>query len=175
MIFGGYDTSRFAPNSASLTLADDVDRDLVVAIQSITYSGSTQSNLLAAPIFAFVESTDTNIWLPEAACQAFEKAFGLSLDNKTGLYLINATYYSQLQAANPQVTFTISNSLSGGQTVNIVLPFSAFALSASYPFVANDTYYIPLKKATNDTQYTLGRTFFQEASVTATISLSFLM
>lgn len=166
LIFGGFDTSRFTPNSATFTLAGDIDRDIVVGIQSITYSGTTEVNLLSSPTYAFIESTDPNFWLPEAACQAFENAFGISIDNATGLYLINTTYYAQLQAENPQVTFTLASTLSGGETVNIVLPFNAFALSASYPFTpndTNDTYYFPLKKAANDTQNTLGRAFLQEA------------
>lgn len=142
---------------------EDIDRDIVVAIQSITYSGTTQAVLLSTPTFAFIESTDPNIWLPEAACKAFEEAFNISIDNSTGLYLINATHYAQLQAANPQVTFTLANSLSGGETVNIVLPFNALGLSTSYPFTPNDTYYFPLRKAANDSQNTLGRAFLQEA------------
>ncbi|RFU28804.1 hypothetical protein B7463_g7553, partial [Scytalidium lignicola] len=165
LIFGGYDSSRFIPNSASFTLNQDVDRDIVVAIQSITFSGTTQSSLLSTPTFAFIESTDPNFWLPEAACQAFEQAFGLSTDNATSLYLLNSTHYAQLQTANPQVTFTLSNSLSGGQTVNIVLPFSAFALPATPPFTPNKTLYFPLRKAANDSQITLGRAFLQEALV----------
>jgi hypothetical protein len=163
LIFGGSDTSRFVSNSASFTLNQDIDRDVVVAIQSITYSGTTQSTLLFTPTFAFIESTDPNIWLPAAACEAFEEAFGLSIDKKTGLYLINSTQYTQLQTENPEVTFTLSNSLSGGETVSIVLPFGAFALPAAYPFTPNDTYYFPLKTAANDTQNTLGRAFLQEA------------
>lgn len=146
-------------------MVGDIDRDIVVAVQSITFRGTTQTSLLPTPIYAFIESTDPNIWLPAAACQAFENAFGLSKDNATGHYLINSTQYSTLQTTNPQVTFALANSLSGGETVNIVLPFSAFALSASYPFTPNNTYYFPLKVASNDTQYTLGRSFLQEAFV----------
>ena len=163
LIFGGYDSSRFTPNSASFTLNEDINRDIVVAIQSITYSGTTQSTLLSTPTFAFIESTDPNIWLPETACNAFEEAFGISIDNYTGLYLINATQYTQLQTSNPQVTFSLSNSLSGGETVNIVLPFNAFGLPTTSPFTPNDTYYFPLRKAANDSQNTLGRAFLQEA------------
>jgi hypothetical protein len=127
------------------------------------YSGNTQTNLLPTPIYAFIESTDPNFWLPQEACLAFEKAFGISVDNSTGLYLINSTHYTDLKTANPTVTFSLANSIDGGETVNIQLPFNSFALSASYPFTANDTIYFPLKKAVNETQYTLGRTFLQEA------------
>ena len=168
LIFGGYDTSRFETNSASFTLASDVDRDIVVAIQNITYNGTTQQTLLTStasePVYAFIESTDPNFWLPESACEAFEDAFGISIDSTTGLYLINATQYDALTATNPEVMFNLAESYaSGGQTVTITLPFSAFALEASYPFTPNDTYYFPLKKAANETQYTLGRAFLQEA------------
>jgi hypothetical protein len=144
-------------------LDGDIDRDIVVVIQSITYNGASQDILLSKPTTAFIESTDPNIWLPEAACKAFEQAFGISIDNSTGLYLMNSTQYTQLQAANPQVTFTLSNSLSGGDTVSIVLPFSAFALSTSPPFTSNNTYNFPLRVAANDSQNTLGRAFLQEA------------
>ncbi|KAF7944211.1 hypothetical protein EAE96_010613 [Botrytis aclada] len=166
LIFGGYDTSRFTPNSATFTLASDIDRDIVVAIQAITYSGTTQSSLLETPTYAFIESTDPNFWLPEAVCQEFEKAFGLSLDSSTGLYLINSTQYSLLTSINPQVTFSLANSLTGGDIASIVLPFTAFSLSGSYPFVPNDTYYFPLRKSVNDSQNTLGRAFLQEAYLT---------
>ncbi|TVY17027.1 hypothetical protein LARI1_G006003 [Lachnellula arida] len=166
LIFGGYDNSRFTPNSANFNLASDINRDIVVGVQSIVYSSTTQTNLLPTPIYAFIESTDPNFWLPTEACSAFEKAFGISVDNSTGLYLINTTHYTDLKTANPTVTFTLANSLDGGDSVDIQLPFNSFALQASYPFTPNDTYYFPLKKAANETQYTLGRTFLQEAYLT---------
>ena len=70
---------------------------------------------------------------------------------------------------NAQVTFTIGPSSTGGETVDIVFPYSAFDLQVTYPIVANPnmSYYFPLMKAANDTQYTLGRTFLQEAYLIA--------
>ncbi|KAF7865848.1 hypothetical protein EAF04_006013 [Stromatinia cepivora] len=166
LILGGYDTSRFTPNSVTFTLASDVDRDIVVTIQAITYSGNTQASLLKSPTYAFIESTDPNFWLSEPACQEFGKVFGLSLDDNTGLYLMNSTQYSLLTAINPQVTFTLANALTGGDTASIVSPFNTFTLSASYPFVPNDTYYFPLRRSANDSQNTLGRAFLHEAYLT---------
>jgi hypothetical protein len=166
LVFGGYDASRFLTNSATFMLNEDTTRDIVVAVQSIFVSGANIATLLTEPIFAFIESTDPNIWLPESACMAFEKAFGLELDNTTNLYLINDTHYTNLLAAEPVVTFRLADSLSGGSTVDITLPFSAFALPATYPAVSKPSYYFPLRKAHNQTQYTLGRTFLQEAYLT---------
>ncbi|KAG9669627.1 acid protease, partial [Aureobasidium melanogenum] len=153
LIFGGMDTSRFESNSVSFTLADDITRDIVVAVQSIAYSGDSQKMLLSDPIYASIDSTDPNIWLPAAACRQFEEVFGLTLDNDTGLYLVNDTHHSDLLATDAQVTFVLSDSPSGGEAVSVILPYQAFAREVKYPKADNDSYYFPLKQAANDTQY----------------------
>ncbi|KAI0009995.1 acid protease [Xylariaceae sp. FL0662B] len=167
LIFSGYDASRFTENSVSFTMADDVTRDLVVVLQSISYSGSTSAILLSDPINIFMDSTDPNLWLPDSVCDAFEDAFGLTVDNTTGLYLVNDTHHTTLLNSGAEVTFRLSDVTNGGDAVTIVLPYSAFDLTAEYPLVNNTGYYFPLKRAANSTQYTLGRTFLQEAYLTA--------
>ncbi|KAJ5194509.1 uncharacterized protein N7498_007947 [Penicillium cinerascens] len=167
LIFSGYDTSRFTMNSVSFTMAGDITRDLVVYLQSISYSGSNTATLLSEPIAIFIDSTDPNLWLPENVCDAFEKAFGLTLDSDTGLYLVNDTHNAELLNSNAQVTFRLSDVASGGDAVTIVLPYNAFSLTAQPPLVNNSSYYFPLKRAANSTQYTLGRTFLQEAYLSA--------
>jgi hypothetical protein len=146
-------------------MADDITRDLVVYLQSISYSGSTSATLLSDPILTFIDSTDPNLWLPEGVCDAFEQAFGLTLDSESGLYLVNDTHNTELLNSNAQVTFRLSDVASGGDAVTITLPYDAFALTAQAPLVDNSSYYFPLKRAANSTQYTLGRAFLQEACV----------
>lgn len=150
LIFGGYDTSKFTPQSTAFTLADDISRDIVVSIQSISYSGTTQTTLLTQPVYAFLDSTDPNLWLPNIVCDQFEAAFNLTADNTTGLYLISDTQHSRLLGINAEVTFVLSDSSGGGSSVDIVLPYGAFALTAKYPLVQNTSYYFPLKRAAND-------------------------
>ena len=144
-------------------MADDITRDLVVYLQSITYSGTNSSVLLSDPIQIFVDSTDPNLWLPESVCTAFEQAFGLTLDDATGLYLVNDTHNAELLNSNAQVAIRLSDVASGGDSVTITLPYAAFALTAQAPLVKNQSFYFPLKRADNSTQYTLGRAFLQEA------------
>ncbi|KAH8898702.1 acid protease [Thozetella sp. PMI_491] len=168
LIFSGYDRSRFNEDkTASFTMADDQTRDLVVSLQSIGYSGEQQATLLSNSIQAYVDSTDPNLWLPSEACDAFEKAFGLTLDKTTGLYLVNDTHHTSLVNTDAEVTFRLSDVKSNGGTVTITLPYDAFALTAQPPLVDNSSYYFPLKRAANSTQYTLGRTFLQEAYLSA--------
>lgn len=49
------------------------------------------------------------------------------------------------------------------KTGNLSLPYVAFDLIAEYPLMPNKIRYSLLVLATNDTQYTLGRAFLQEA------------
>ena len=97
------------------------------------------------------------------SCQAFEQAFGLSWDKKAGMYWVNDTLHDNLLATNPNFTFTLGNSKTGGPTVDISFPYASFDLEAKHPLAPNTTRYFPIQPAVNDTQYTLGRTFLQEA------------
>ena len=68
-------------------------------------------------------------------------------------------------AQNASLTFQISTDETSPDSVDIVLPYASFDLEVrdTYPNVNSTTRYFPLKRAANDSQYTLGRTFLQEA------------
>lgn len=170
LTLGGVDSGRFMPNNLSIPFAPQSSRSLLVGIQSISSvnQNGTTSNLLPTPIMALVDSTEAQIWLPVEACQAFEKAFGLTYNETNGFYLVNNALHDQLQAQNASVTFTLGSTVSGGETVNITLPYSSFDLLLTPPAanLTSNTNYFPLRRADNDTQYTLGRTFLQEAYLT---------
>lgn len=167
MTLGGYDSSRFVPNNVTFTFAPDNERDLVVAIQTVTSSTDAGpiAQLLPDPIYAYVDSTVPQIWLPVEACRAFEEAFGLTYDNETDLYLLDQDAHEELLDLNPNVTFTLARGLAGGANVDIVLPYAAFDMQATPPYqgLAEQSYYFPLRRAANETQYTLGRVFLQES------------
>lgn len=164
LTLGGYDISKFVPNDLTIAFSQQDNRDLVVQVQKIVIPGATPTSLLPTPIPAFIDSTVPYIWLPKSACSLFESAFGLVWDESTELYLLNETQQTALQTQNASITFSIGN-LTSSTTVDITFPYSAFELTAAYPLVENSTKYFPLKRADNETQYTLGRTFFQEAYV----------
>lgn len=172
LTLGGYDSSRFVPNDVEFTFAADNTRDLVLAIQSITSSPKDSSDdvpqLLPEPIYTLVDNTVAQIWLPIDACQAFEREFGLVYDDTTELYLVNSSLHDSLFARNANITFTLAVATTNSPSVNITLPYAAFDLTAKPPYqgLGNDTTYFPLRRAQNETQYTLGRTFMQEAYLT---------
>lgn len=169
LTLGGYDTTRFrAPdNGLTFTFSTETSKLLTVAVDSIMASDTLKGtfSLTSGAYFSVIDSTAPHLWLPTSVCAQFEQAFGLTYDPKTDLYLVNDTIHQQLLAKNPSVTIKLSNSLanSASNYTNIMLPYGAFDLQASYPYYPNATNYFPIRRAANDTQYILGRTFLQEA------------
>lgn len=142
------------------------ERDLMAPIRTIT-TNSGKTSLLASSISAYVDSAIPFIYLPVEACKLFEDEFKLTWNDTLNLYVVSETTHVLLLAKNPSITFSLGNS---SQSVDIVLPYAAFDLTAGFPYIDDVTTkvkYFPLRRALNSTQYTLGRTFFQEAYVIA--------
>lgn len=171
LVLGGYDEDRFDTNSKiSMGFNTDISRDLLVNVQAIATDAGSPSNLLPdGSIPMFLDSTVGPMWLPESACEAFEQAFGLTYDETSTFYLVNDSLHDTLVSTNANVTFRLGTQSTGGETVDIILPYGAFDLTLAFPNIMNpnSSHYFPLKRATDESQYKLGRTFFQEAYVIA--------
>ena len=167
LTLGGYDSSLFVPNNVSFAFSRIGLRDLTVIVNDITMTTSNMSISLmakAVSIPIFIDSTIPYLYLPLTICEAFEDAFGLTWNDTVQAYLVNDSLHEVLQAQNPSVMFSLSSTNSSTeQMVNISLPYAAFDLLAEYPLMINTTRYFPLMRAANESQYTLGRTFLQEA------------
>ena len=179
LVLGGYDTTRFSISNTlpNIPFGADFSRDLLVSLQSITFDTVGSSPLLASSIYVFVDSMVSHLYLPIQVCLAFEQAFDLTWNETNQLYLVNETVHSALLDQNPTFTFTFT---SAGQNVDITIPYAAFDLEISEIAIVSGTNgyapkgtstdksrYFPLKQARNDSQYTLGRVFLQEAYITA--------
>ena len=167
LTLGGYDASKFTANNMTFSFAADDSKPLTVGLQSIEAVNTFQGvvSLLPSGILSFIDSTVPEIWLPESACEIFESAFGLQFDPNTERYLVNNSVHASLTTMDPVLTFILGNTVNGGETIQISLPYKAFDLQADYPIYPNATNYFPLRRATNESQYTLGRTFLQESYV----------
>jgi Eukaryotic aspartyl protease len=172
LTLGGYDTSRFGSKNLTFPMYEDVARRFIVELQAITYipagvsTVTTPTTLMSEKLSINIDSTISYIYLPANICEHFESAFGIQWDNVSEIYTINDTMHSLLQSTSPNITFTLSNT--AGETIEFVLPYKSLDLSASFPVLPSGTNarnYFPLKRADNDTQYTLGRVFLQEACV----------
>ena len=134
----------------------------IQSIKSTTEAGETSDLLPSGDIIAYIDSTVPYFYLPADSCKAFEDAFGLEWNSERNLYLVSDELHTKLVAENATVTFTLGNNAQGGKTIDITLPYDSFDLQATWPVVFNASRYFPLKRATNETQYTLGRAFLQE-------------
>jgi len=170
LTLGGFDQSRFEPNDITFPFDADDDRPASLNIQSITAQNSFNGtvNLLGAdqPTYVRIDSTIPHLWLPNSTCDRIASAFKLHYDNTTDLYLVNDTIHAELQKYNPTITIGLGATADPEQRVNVVLPYGAFDLQASYPIYPNASKsYFPIRRAYNQSMYTLGRTFLQEAYV----------
>ena len=167
LTLGGFDASRFEPNNITFSL-DAADRGkFTVNIGAIILTTDNNTTVLTGPnnsIPALIDSTTPYIYFPLYLCQQFEKAFGIEWNSNVQAYLVNDTLHQALQSQNTSVVFNLGNSsTTPGQGFNVSFPYSAFDLIAEAPLVPNATRYFPLMRSTNESQYTLGRTFLQEA------------
>lgn len=168
LTFGGYDQARFVANNISFPFDANDSRKPSLNIQAIVTQNmrnQTVSMLPDGPAYALIDFAEPHIWLPVSACDAFAEAFNLTYDNMTDLYVVDSYTHNQLIERNPSITVGLGQTANPGERVNVVLPYSAFDQQASYPIYGNATNYFPIRRANNDTQYTLGRTFFQEAYI----------
>lgn len=175
LTLGGYDAARFTATNVTFPFYEDINKDLLVNVQSIRLESRGSSlGTYETSFAAYIDSTLPFLYLPEAACKVFESAFKLTWNATTKYYVVDSSLHESLVQQDPTVTLTLGPQISGGPTVVIPMPYSAFDLNVTYwnsPLVTRNTTapvgYFPLRRATDPTQYTLGRTFLQEAYLIA--------
>jgi hypothetical protein len=178
LTLGGYDTSKYIANNLTFVFAPDNERDVMVAIQSISTSARVASSpvgteLVRNKFYALIDSSSAELWLPEDVCEAFELEFGLIYDSASDLYLVNDTLHEALLERNASVTFKLGQGPDSQETVKITLPYAAFDQKATPPYqnIAAASNYFPLRRV-NAAEATLGRVFMQEAYVTIDYEVS---
>ncbi|GAB1734460.1 hypothetical protein NU195Hw_g9068t1 [Hortaea werneckii] len=173
LVLGGYDNARSQGDNLTIPLGGPDNQTLGVGVVNIlaenTANGTVSLWRDSTPMIATIDSTVSQLWLPQSVCDLFASTFGLNFDNTTGLYLVNETAHEQLLQSNPSISFmlgpntTASSASAAADTLNIVLPYAAFDLQAEIPLYNSSTNYFPIRVAADESQYTLGRTFLQEA------------
>lgn len=141
-------------------------RSLTVNLRSLlasnTLQGYSSVPIEAGGLNISIDSTVSQIWLPEVMCDSLAESLGLTYDNSTDLYLVNTTSRGQLMTKGTSFTFAIASGSTGG-SLNIEIPWTAFDFSYGAPLYSEYTPYFPMRRAANATQYVLGRAFLQEA------------
>ncbi|KAF2763797.1 acid protease, partial [Teratosphaeria nubilosa] len=179
LTFGGYDANRGTVDASSGALvvpmnSQDTSRELQLAIQSITVSGSP-GQIAGLPLTVVLDSTVPEIWLPNAIAESIADVLGLVWNDTYSVYFINSTQDNALSSSHPSVGFLLAANVSVSGQTTITLPYAALSRTAHYPLygIASNTTslkYLGIKRTGNDTAHSqcyLGRTFFQEAYVTA--------
>lgn len=165
LTLGGYDEARFEPNNFTFTFNPDETQPTSLKLQRIaaerTFNGSAV--LLQDETYVNIDFTMPYLWLPGDVCDNIASLFRLRYDNLTELYLVDDAIHADLLTRSPTFTFSFGSSSDDSQLLNIELPYAAFNLQASWPIYNDTKNYFPIRRAANETQFTLGRAFMQEA------------
>ncbi|PQE13751.1 eukaryotic aspartyl protease protein [Rutstroemia sp. NJR-2017a BVV2] len=177
LTLGGYDENRLVDHDISFELNPSSQPQ--VYVNSISVASNTGSgnpiNLVSTTdrISANIDSSTPYLWLPPIICNRFAEALGLTYNKTLNLYTFdaNTSQHTNLSESEINFTFRLSDLGSSTEVVNITLPYPAFDLQLTFPFIPNTTYgsddaskyYFPLAQASNEAQYTIGRAFLQEA------------
>ncbi|CAI6334366.1 unnamed protein product [Periconia digitata] len=166
LTLGGYDQTRIS-TPITIPLSKDTANPVSLSLQKIVVSNSPNGtlSLLTDAILTPIDSSVPELWLPEPVCDRFASLFSLEYQNASGRYAISPSTREKLKELSPTFTFTVADSLVGGKSTNIDLPYAAFDLEATYPIFANATRYFPIRRAANDSQFAIGRAFLQEAYI----------
>lgn len=122
-----------------------------------------------------IDSSTPYLWLPASVCLKFEKALGLTYDERIELYTFagDPAQHEILLDWNITFNFVLADLPGSSKAVSLTLPYAAFDLQLTYPFSGVNltqgsapANYFPLRKAANSTQYTIGRAFLQETYLT---------
>ena len=121
----------------------DTARKLIADLIAITYiptgvlTITSSITLMSETISMFINSVIPYIYFLASVCYRFEAAFGLQWNDTSEIYTINNAMNTSLKSSNPNITFRLSNT--AGEIQDIVLPYAAFNLTASFPVLANGT------------------------------------
>lgn len=180
LTFGGYDANRgnnadggqdvlTVPMNADPAVADG---DLLIEVRGVGIGGvkPDASFVGGLPVTAVVDSLVPDMFLPDAACDYFEKQLGLVWDSPSRRYFINQTQHEKLLNLNSSISIALG--IPGGDrtaSTTITLPYAAFDLNLTWPLnyiMGNATRrYFPLVRVNRD--YYLGRAFLQEVYLAA--------
>jgi hypothetical protein len=168
LTLGGVDSTRFTPPKHFYPFSSK----LTTTVQSIiidTTAGSESATLdtsdFAHGFPANIDTTLPYFWFPGSVCDRLEQIFALTYDNASDLYLINDTMRQRNLDNRANITMKFAESITSPNFTNIVLPYQAFDLQASWPIFDTATRYFPIRRAPSSVNI-LGRTLLQEAYLT---------
>jgi hypothetical protein len=170
--------------TGEFSVNQDFERALSVEVQQITikfeaatsighYSLIRAMGSRNSPYIAEIDSSRPYLYLPDSICRDMAQVLGLAYDNQTEHYLISAENHADFQSKNPALEFQLAST--GGKfgsdaLVNVSIPYSSLALNLSFPIMkvpGISSLYFPIKAATSEKQYSLGRAFLQEVYLIA--------
>lgn len=161
LVLGGWDFSLAIdppPLSAHFDFSPDLGHLFIVKLAGIKLDTRGSGPLLDETVDAVLDAATTYFELLQATCHRLATMFGLDFNVASGSFTVNESTHKELRHLNPNVTFSLKDSISSKNSIDITLPYSSFALVTE-----EAVEYFPIRVSENRSQVILGRNFFQEA------------
>lgn len=189
LTLGGYDAARLVEHDTEFTITQSDNsprvnvRGLSVYNKDKPGGWPSSTNALSAyndTFMALIDSTTPYLWMPPRLCDSFASAFNLTYNDTFQLYTLTNDQYQDYSSSDAySFTFSLASidnhdnfglPLSAPGVINITVPIRSFVGSLQYPFKRETIKYgqpaVPyfmLRKATNQSEMIIGRSFLQEA------------
>lgn len=155
LILGGFDRSLVSQNAIS------IDSALRIDMQSIFLSlGNVTRGFLTASVSETIDSSVTELWLPDTMCDELSDSLKLTEDTQTGYFLLNETSRQALAVSRPSLILNLGGDKFGG-TTSITLGYDALNLTVGVPVYNYSVSYFPIRRARDSIIF--GRVILQEA------------
>ena len=149
---------------------DTTDRFLGLEILSISAKNTTISSknssmpfeLLSSRVWAAIDTSLPFLELPEIACRAMQRAFGLQYNHALDIFQVTPTARARLREQNPNITISVGIRNETHMTHDYIFPYAAFDHEIQLCNGSKIPYF-PIRVAKSDSGNILGRVFLQEA------------
>jgi hypothetical protein len=171
LVLGGYDERRMMRNDIMFPFHEDVLQVHTVWVENITWMDSLKGNhsfdLSRTNFTTHIDSSRPFIYLPPSIYDDLIENINIPYDNETDTLHLSSAKQMELKKQNLGISFTLAplnRGSAGSSSVTITLPFESLILEMSFPASKKrnqSEWYVPIRKATDPSQYVLGRAFFQ--------------
>lgn len=174
VILGGYDENRMIRNEVVFPFHEDVELVHTVWVESINWvdklKGNISFDVSQTNYTSHIDSTRPFIYLPPVIYDKLSENLDLQYDNQTKSLIVPDEKQMEFKIRDPIMSFTVTplnRDKIPNKSVTIQIPYSSLLLKMDYPIAKKNqsVRYVPIRKASDSSQYVLGRTFLQNAYI----------
>ncbi|KAF7197353.1 Candidapepsin-2 [Pseudocercospora fuligena] len=167
LTLGAYDIGLIS-SGALMVPINRTNLELRASLQRVTVTNSrlglARSLATSSNSTFLIDSTTSQLWLPTDLCEDLSQAFGLEYDQTFNYYTISSSVHLDLIGRNASMSLALAAADNPAESTIVTLKYEALATNLSaIPYNESTQLYFPIRRASDENQYVLGRVLLQEA------------